>query len=478
MIGEDLAYATIGALAGRLRRRELSPVELTRATLERATSLNEKLNCFITITEQAALASAARAERELATGQVRGPLHGIPFSLKDLYATRGIRTTAGSKVLRDWVPDFDATAASRLFEAGAVLIGKCNTTEFAAGPDNKNIHYGACHNPWDLSRIPGGSSGGSGAAVAAGLGAFSMGSDTGGSVRIPAAVCGVVGLKPTYGRASKFGVTPLSWSLDTVGPLARSVEDCALVLETIAGHDPRDPSTSRRAVERFTEGLDESLSASSEQALRGLRVGLPREHYWDPLDPEVGAATREAIAKLGELGAEVVEVSLPWVEHAFAPANLISWVEAASYHARWQDRWESDYGPEIQQRCLIGRAIASTDYVAAHRARRALIARARALFDQIDVLATPTSPCPAPPIADDTVRVGSRVEPVRSAMGRLCRLGSLTGFPAVAVPCGFTADGLPVSLHLLAGPFREATALRAAHAYERATDWHRRRPNL
>ena len=470
MIGEDLAYATIRELSGRLQRRELSPVELTRSTLERAAALNERLNCFITLTEDEALAAAKQAEGELAAGQVRGPLHGIPFSLKDLYATRGIRTTAGAKVLSDWVPDFDSTPAARLKEAGGVLIGKCNTSEFAAGPDNKNVHYGPARNPWDPTRIPGGSSGGSGAAVASGLSAYSMGSDTGGSVRIPAAVCGVVGLKPTYGRASKFGVTTLSWSLDTVGPLARSVEDCALVLEAIAGHDPRDPSTSRRPVERYAEQLDGSV--------RGLRVGVPREHYWDPIDSEVGASVRTAIARLGELGAEVVEVSLPWVEHAFAPANLISWVEASSYHARWQDGWATAYGPEIQQRVVIGRAIASTDYVLAQRIRRALIARTRQLFEGIDLLATPTSPAPAPPIADDTVRVGSAVEPVRSAMGRLCRLGSFTGFPAVAVPCGFTGDGLPISLHLLAAPFREATALRAAHAYEQATDWHRRRPNL
>ena len=262
-----------------------------------------------------------------------------------------------------------------------------------------------------------------------------MGSDTGGSVRIPAAVNGVVGLKPTYGRASKFGVTTLSWSLDTVGPLARSVEDCALVLEAIAGHDPRDPSTSRRPVERYAEGLD--------RGIKGLRVGVPREHYWDPLDPEVEKATRAAIAKLGELGAEIVEVSIPWVEYAFAPANLISWTESANYHTRWQDRWEADYGPEIQQRCVMGRAIAAPDYLEAQRVRRAIIARAKALFEQIDVLATPTAPCPAPLIANDTVKVGWREEPVRSAMGRLCRLGSLPASPSSPSPAASPPKAFP-----------------------------------
>jgi aspartyl-tRNA(Asn)/glutamyl-tRNA(Gln) amidotransferase subunit A len=470
VIGEDLRYATIAQLAARLQRRELSPVELTRATLDRAAALNGRLNCFITITEDEALEAAGRAERELAAGRVRGPLHGVPFSLKDLYATRGIRTTAGSKVLTDWVPTEDATVATRLEEAGAVLIGKCNTSEFAAGPDNKNVHYGPGRNPWDETRIPGGSSGGSGAAVAAGIGAFSMGSDTGGSVRNPAAACGVVGLKPTYGRVSKRGVTTLSWSLDTCGPLARTVEDTAFVLEAIAGHDPRDPSTSRRPLERYTAALDGNV--------RGLRVGVPREHYWDPIDPEVGAAVRAAIAQLGELGAEVLEVSVPWVENAFAPANLISWVESSSYHAQWQDQWATNYGPEIQQRVLMGRAIAGPDYVLAQRLRRALIGRARTLFDEIDVLAHPTSPCPAPLIESDTVQIGSGVEPIRSAVGRLCRLGSITGFPAIALPCGFTQASLPVSMHLMAAPFKESTVLRAGHAYEQSTEWHLRRPPL
>jgi aspartyl-tRNA(Asn)/glutamyl-tRNA(Gln) amidotransferase subunit A len=468
VIGEDLRFASISELARRIGRREISPVELAEATIKQARAANERLNCFITILGEEALAAAREAEQELAAGRARGPLHGVPFSVKDLYATQGVRTTAGSKVLANWVPDYDATTVARLKAAGAVLFAKCNTSEFAAGPDNKNVHYGPARNPWDESRIPGGSSGGSGAAVAAGLGAFSLGSDTGGSVRIPAAVNGIVGLKPTYGRVSKFGVNALSWSLDTCGPLTRTVEDAALVLEAIAGHDPPDPTTSRRPVERYAEGLDGQV--------RGLRVGVPKEHFWDPLDPEVERTVRAAIDKLAELGAEVKEVSLPWVQHAFAPANMISWVEASSYHERWKDRWATDYGEELLQRCLIGRAISGPDYVLAQRVRRAIAERTRALYERIDVLATPTSPAPAPPIADDTVQVGPVREPVRSAMGRLCRLGSFSGFPAIAVPCGFSGDGLPISLHLMAAPFQERTALRVAHAYEQATEWHRRRP--
>jgi aspartyl-tRNA(Asn)/glutamyl-tRNA(Gln) amidotransferase subunit A len=476
MIGEDLRYASISELGGRLARRELSPLELTQATLGRAAELNQRLNCFITLLGDEALEAARVAERELAAGEVRGPLHGVPFSVKDLYATKGVRTTAGSKVLADWVPDFDATTVARLKAAGAILIGKCNTSEFAAGPTNNNVHYGPAHNPWDLSRIPGGSSGGSGAAVAAGLGAFSLGSDTGGSVRIPAAVCGVVGLKPTYGRVSKFGVSVLSWSLDTCGPLARTIEDAALVLEAIAGHDPRDPTSSRRPVGRYAAGLEPSTS--SGQAIRGLRVGVPKEGFWERLDAEVESAVRGAIGKLAELGAAVEEISIPWVEHAFAPANMISWVESAAYHRTWQDRWADDYGEELQQRVLIGRAMSGPDYLMAQQARRAIVERTRALYDRIDLLATPTSPVPAPPIGAEKVQVGSGTEPVRSAMGRLCRLGSLSGFPAVAVPCGFTRDSLPISLHLMAAPWQERTAMKLAHAYEQATDWHARRPAL
>ena len=468
MIEQELAYATISELSARLQRRELSPVELVEATLRRAEALNQRLNCFITIAGDEALEAARQAERELAAGQVRGPLHGIPFSAKDLYATRGIRTTAGSKVLASWVPDFDSTAVARLKAAGAVLFAKCNTSEFAAGPDNKNVHYGPARNPWDERCIPGGSSGGSGAAVAAGIGAFSMGSDTGGSVRIPAAVCGVAGLKPTYGRVSKYGVNTLSWSLDCCGPLARSVADTAHVLDAIAGHDPLDPSTTRRPVEAYADGLDGGLV--------GLRVGVPKEHFWDRLDAEVEANTRRAIDLLAELGAEVVELSVPWVEHAFAPANIISWVESAVYHRAWRESWATDYGQELQTRLLIGSAISGADYLLAQQARREIVARTTALYEQIDLLATPTSPTVAPPIESDTVQIGGGVEPVRSAMGRLCRLGSFSGFPAVVVPSGFNRAGLPTSLHLMAAPYQEKVALRAAQAYEQATDWHTRRP--
>jgi aspartyl-tRNA(Asn)/glutamyl-tRNA(Gln) amidotransferase subunit A len=470
VIEQDLAYATIDELAGQLQGRALSPVELIESVLGRAERLNAGLNCFITIAADQALESARQAEQELAAGQIRGPLHGIPFSVKDLYATRGLRTTAGSRVLADWVPDFDATVVARLRAAGAVLFAKCNTSEFAAGPDNKNVHYGPCRNPWDQRCIPGGSSGGSGAAVAAGIGAFSMGSDTGGSVRIPAAACGIVGLKPTYGRVSKYGVNTLSWSLDTCGPLARTVRDTALVLDAIAGHDPLDPSTSRREVERYSAALGGGLT--------GLRVGVPTEHFWDPIDPSVEANTRAAIELLAELGAELVEVSMPWVAHAFAPANIISWVESAAYHRTWKDGWATAYGPELQARVLIGSAVSGADYLLAQQARQAIVARTTELYERIDVLATPASPVGAPPIEDDQVQVGARLEPVRSAMGRLCRLGSFSGFPAIVVPSGFTTTGLPSSLHLMTAPYREALALRAAQAYEQATEWHSRRPPL
>jgi aspartyl-tRNA(Asn)/glutamyl-tRNA(Gln) amidotransferase subunit A len=278
-----------------------------------------------------------------------------------------------------------------------------------------------------------------------------------------------VGLKPTYGLVSKFGVTAHAWSLDTCGPLARTVRDVALVLEVLAGHDPRDPSTSVRPVETWTAALTGDVG--------GIRVGVPQETFWERLDPEVESLVRTAIARLEELGAKAEPVGTPWVEHAAATNNVISWVEASVYHAAWKDRW-AEYDEEMQQRALMGQVISGADYLLAQQVRREIVARARRCFDRVDVLATPTCPVPAPSIDSDTAEVGASREPVRSVMGRLTRIGSLTGFPSLAVPCGFTRSGLPVSLHLMAAPFHEATVLRLGHAYEQAAGWHKKHPRL
>ena len=448
----------LAAIADSLRRRELSPVELVRASLERAAEENPRLNCLITIMEREALAAARIAEREILAGRHRGPLHGVPYTAKDVFATAGVRTTAGSRILADWVPGEDSTAVGRLAEAGAILIGKTNLSEFAAGPTNANEHFGPARNPWDPGRIPGGSSGGSAAAVAAGIGLFSLGTDTGGSVRIPAALCGTLGLKPSFGRVSRHGVVPLSWSLDTVGVLARDADESARVLEAIAGRDERDPATSGRPVERY---VPEPTSG-----LAGVRVGAPRKLLAEPCHPEVRAGVTAALAELARLGAEVEEVTAPWAPHALAASNLIIWAESRSSHERWFPKEAARYGRHMRDQLLIGGAVGAADYLAALRVRRAIARCAASLFRRIDVLALPTVSIPAPPIGQHEVELAGERVPVLAALRRFTRLASATGQPALSVPCGATRDGLPVGLQLIGRMFGEVMLLRVARAYE------------
>ncbi|MCC7107244.1 MAG: amidase [Chloroflexi bacterium] len=469
-MSRELAFATIAELAPRLAAREISPVEVVRAAVEQAERVQPRINCFISLLPDHAMAAAREAEREIMAGRYRGPLHGIPYSAKDLYATRGIRTTNGGKVTADWVPDFDATAILRMTEAGAVLIGKNNTSEFAAGPTTDNIHYGQGLNPWDTTRIPGGSSGGSGAATAAGAGVFSLGSDTGGSVRGPGSFCGVVGLKPSYGRVSKYGITTMSWSLDTAGTLTRSALDAATLLEALAGHDPLDPSTSHRPVEAYGRLVRDEL--------RGLRIGVPREYFWEAIHPDVEANVRAAIARLGELGAQVREVSMPWIYHSMPAIHVISMVESSTYHDPWMARWATDYGDEILDRCIMGRVFSGADYLRAQQVRKAVVRRAAELFREIDILATPNNPIAAPPISQETVEVNGQVFPTRLGLTRLTRPISVLGLPAIAVPCGFDRDGLPTSVQLVGASFADATVLRAAYHYQQITDWHTRQPPI
>lgn len=468
-MSDEICFASAHELGLRYRRGDLSPVEVVQALLARIEAVNPRLNAFITVAPDLALEQARAAERRLRGGGEQHPLLGVPYTLKDLYATAGLRTTAGSRILADWVPTFDATVHARLQAAGAVLLGKTNTSEFAAGPTNANVWYGQAFNPWRLDRVPGGSSGGAGAAVAAGLGPVGLGSDTGGSIRIPAALCGVVGLKATYGRISTYGVVPLCWSQDHAGPLTRTVTDAALVLQTIAGHDPRDPNSA-------TAPLDDYLGAL-ERGARGLRVGVPRGSFFDQLDPAVETAVAAAIDVLRDRGAEVREVAIPWIEDAVAAAVVISYVEAAEYHRGSFAARPADLGPEVQERVMVGTVLRGVDYVRAQRVRAWLAGRCAELFSQVDALVTPTTTITAPPVGAARVRIGDRDVPVRSALTRFTRLHNVTGLPALTLPCGF-ADGLPVGLQICARPFGEATVLRLARAYERATDWHTRRPPL
>ncbi|HLZ28263.1 MAG TPA: amidase [Chloroflexota bacterium] len=463
----DLCELEVSELAPLLKDRSLSPVELTEKYLERIERFDARLRTYIRVLPETARAHAKEAEREIGRGNWRGPLHGVPLGLKDLYDVAGVPNTMGSKILRDNIPAQDATVVTRLKEAGAVVLGKQNLHEFAFGITSENPHYGAVRNPWDLERVPGGSSGGTAAAVAAGLCAAGLGSDTGASIRAPASWCGVVGLKPTYGRVSKAGALPLAWSLDHAGPIARSVADCAVLLQAIAGHDPRDPSSSAEPVPDFSAGL--------HQGMRGLRLGVPREHFFEMLEPDVERLVREAIATLARLGAEVDEVSLPHAPHAQTAGTAIMTSEAASWHATWLRERPADYGADVRQRIQGGLLVRATEYLHSQQMRTLVQQDFAAAFNQVDLVLGPTVPLVAP-------RIGHTFEPggpfnaaPRAIANRLTILCNLTGMPAISVPCGF-ADGLPVGLQIMGPAFAEPLVLRAAAAYEAACNWRSQRP--
>jgi aspartyl-tRNA(Asn)/glutamyl-tRNA(Gln) amidotransferase subunit A len=453
----DLADLSLEALSGEIRSRRVSSVEAAAACLRRIEERDGALNSFLTVCADSALQQARSLDEELAAGRWRGPLHGVPIALKDLFLTEGVRTTAGSTVLREWTPDRDATVVRFLRSAGAVLLGKLNMHEFAFGATSDNPHYGPVRNPYDPSRIAGGSSGGSGAAVAAGLCFGALGSDTGGSIRCPAALCGIVGLKPTYGRVSRAGVLPLAWSLDHVGPMTRTVADAALLLEAIAGHDPADATSARRPVPAYSTLL--------EGGVRGLRLGIPREFFWEAVHPEVEAAAWRTVTGLEREGAEVKEVSLPLLEHAAAAQSLLICSEAAAYHRSTLRARSEDYGRSVLLRLAQGLFIPAADYLDAQRARRLVRRGFLECLEDVDALLTPAVPVPAPLIGQERVSVGGLTAAPQYFMVRNTFAFNLTGLPAVTVPCGL-AEGLPVGLQIAGRPWEEATVLRVGKTVE------------
>jgi aspartyl-tRNA(Asn)/glutamyl-tRNA(Gln) amidotransferase subunit A len=460
----ELTDLTIYEASAEIAARRLSPVDLTRACLERIDRYNPSLNCFITLTAESALQQAAWAEQEIQGGGWRGPLHGIPLALKDLYETSGVRTTAGSRVFADYVPETDAFTVQKLKSAGAILLGKLNMHEIALGVTNDNPHFGACINPWDGSRITGGSSGGSGAAVAAGLCLGSLGSDTGGSIRIPASLCGVVGLKPTFGRVSLRGVIPLSWNLDHAGPLARRVRDAAILLQVVAGYDPEDAVSQDAPVDDYLAGL--------EDGVRGWKVALAAGEYLVKTDDEVLKAVQAAARLFETLGASVTEVEIPGLLEAAQANSLMVTSDAAAFHRERLRLRPQDFGPDVLQRLQGGAAYSSTEYVLARRTQSVLRRKFETFFKEYDILLMPTTPIPAPTRqGDDAVRRAQMLTPFTAPF-------NLTGLPALTLPCGFSAQGLPLGLQIAAGPWKEAAVLRAGRAYEQATEWHQHKPGL
>jgi aspartyl-tRNA(Asn)/glutamyl-tRNA(Gln) amidotransferase subunit A len=444
---------TLEEAATLVRDRRISPVELTEACLARIEMVEPRLNAFVTITADLARAQAREAESEIAAGRYRGPLHGIPVAVKDLFATKGIRTTAGSRILANWIPEEDATVVRKLREAGAVLLGKLGLHEFAYGISSVNPHFGDVRNPWDTRKIPGGSSGGSAVAVVAGEAYAALGSDTGGSIRIPAALCGCVGLKPTFGRASLFGAIPLAWSLDHPGPLARNVRDVALAMGAIAGYDPRDPISADRPVPDFLNGI--------EQGAQSLRVGVPTDHVWDKCDPAIAGAVRAAIERLARAGADVREIRWPRAAEYANAAGAVLGVEARAYHEGAFPGRAAEYGPLVRARLASQGDVDAETY--AGSMRLLLEARAGAAdrdLDGVDVLAMPTVPTRAWTI-EEAKEVGRPSE-----WTRITRIFDLTGQPAISVPCGMGPDGLPIGLQFAARMWDETGALRAARAYE------------
>jgi len=438
------AYAPIREVSQFLSRFELSSEELVRGQLDRAEKLSD-LNAFISLLREEAISEARRLDAMRRRGEVLGPLHGIPITAKDLVWSKGRKTTSGSKIDADFVPDRDAPALASLRARGAVLLGKTNLHEFAYGVTNVNPHYGAARNPWDRTRISGGSSGGSAVALASGVGYGSIGTDTGGSIRIPSSLCGTVGLKPTYGRISRDGVTPLSWSLDHVGPMARTVEDVAVLYEAMSG-----------------EAIDAAPSDDGSP-LRDLKVGLHTRYFFENLTPEVEGAVRNALTTLSSLGASIVEIHVPEIEIQGPCRNTIAFAEASCYHEKNIRTRPQDYGEDTRDLLRLGLLVPATDYLTALRVRRSVVGAFRKAFEAIDVLVAPSTPATAPPIGSSVLENG---EELRSGLLRLAGPFNTTGLPALSLPCGFTGNGLPIGLQLAAAPRRETLLLRVARALE------------
>ena len=455
-------------VAQAIAQKRFSSREATKSCLDRIAQWQPRLNAFLAIEPDEALAAADAADAALAKGNARGALHGVPLAHKDMYYDAGRIVTCGSKIRRDFVATSTSTALQRLKDAGTIRLGSLQMVEFAYGPTGHNTHYGAVHNPWGLDHITGGSSSGSGSAVAARLTFAALGSDTGGSIRMPAHFCGVTGLKTTYGRISRAGAMPLSQSLDTVGPLARTALDCALLLGLTAGADPNDPTAAAEPVPDYM--------AATREPIKGLKIGVPAAFYVDDLDPEVARILDETIAVLKREGAEIVQVELPDQRQLTAACQLVLAVEASAFHKRWLIERPQDYGPQVLMRLQNGLAIPGVSYLEALRWRGPALAAYLAAVSGTDAVIVPGAPVPAPTLAESDVGNGPDADAVIQRLTRFTRPVNYLGLPSLAIPSGFTKTGLPVGMQLIGRSFDEAMLLRIGAAFQRATDFHERVP--
>jgi aspartyl-tRNA(Asn)/glutamyl-tRNA(Gln) amidotransferase subunit A len=463
---DDLADLDLHEAATLVRQRKVSPVQLVQACLARIEALNPLINAFITVTAESALAQARQAEAEVHRGMWKGPLHGIPIALKDMIDTAGVRTTGASALFKDRIPREDAFVVQRLREGGAVLLGKLNMHELAFGPTTRaTSFFGPVHNPWAPERVSGGSSGGSGAAVAAGLCFAALGSDTGGSIRQPAAFCGVVGLMPSYGRVSTRGTVPLSWSADHIGPMTRSVVDAALMLQAIAGYDPDEVTSYDMPVQDYSAGLRQSRTSR-------MRIGVARNPFFESLDAEINQAVDRAVSTFVKLGAEIHEVAVP-----MSSGRTVIQAEAFAYHSAHIATSPELYLPETLSKLRLGATIDIETYSKARLTLDQLRRTAPNIFRQIDVLLTPTTPVP-PPKTSELPTTFDEIMANDAVMWRNTRPFNLLAFPTISIPCGFTKLGMPIGLQLSGAPWQELQLLKAAHAYQRATNWHTRRPTI
>jgi aspartyl-tRNA(Asn)/glutamyl-tRNA(Gln) amidotransferase subunit A len=464
-----LSDLTLAEAAAAIRERRVSAVELLQAQIARAQAVQPAINAFIRIDEEAPFAQARALDSEAARGHFRGPLHGVPMAHKDMFYRKGLITTCGSGIRRHTRADTTATALERLDAAGAVDFGTLNMAEFAYGPTGHNAHFGHARNPWNTAHITGGSSSGSGAAVAARATFGALGSDTGGSVRLPASLCGVTGLKVTYGRVSRAGAMPLSYSMDTIGPLARTALDCALMLQALAGPDPRDPTTPAQPVPDYVARL--------HQPLGPLRVGIPNQFFHDDLDPAIATCIDEARRVLTSLGCQVVPIDIPDMRAAEVAATHVIAAEAATLHGNWLRTRPNDYSAQVRARLMRGLAVPASRYIDALRLRGELLQSFLGrVFDKVDVLHVPTLAIPVPTLAETDVGGGAGMDRILALLTRLQRPFNFLGLPSIALPCGLMPSGMPVSMQFAGRPFAEDVILHLAHAFQQATDWHRRRP--